>query len=34
MFKDRSVEYKESTLKTAFKKVKTFEADFGGTEIF
>jgi hypothetical protein len=34
MFKDRSVEYNEATLKTAFEQVKTFEADFGGTEIF
>lgn len=33
MFKDRSVEYNEASLKTAFDQVNTFEADFGGTEI-
>ncbi len=33
MFKDRSVEYNEASLKTAFDQVNKFEADFGGTEI-
>jgi hypothetical protein len=34
MFKnDRSVEYNEATLKTAFEQVSTFNADYGGTEI-
>jgi hypothetical protein len=34
MFKnDRSVEYNEATLKTAFEQVSTFDADYGGTEI-
>lgn len=34
MFNDGSVEYNEENLQTALEKIESFEADFGGTEIF
>ena len=34
MFEDGSAEYDEDTLEQALEEVKTFEADYGGTEIF
>lgn len=34
MFEDGSAEYDEETLEKALAEVQTFEADYGGTEIF
>ena len=34
MFNDGSVEYNEENLRTALEQIESFEADFGGTEIF
>ena len=34
MFRERSVDYNDMTLKQAVAAVNTFEADFGGTQIY
>ena len=34
MFKGRSVPYNDKNLQEAVEKAKTFDADFGGTEIY